>query len=119
MTLELERINDRFDIKDIERYSKETNTLCEIIRNLKFLLNRSELLTNLSKDENQKHHEHFNEKTDEYIKSMLRYVVKQQKELVDDMYKKLELDQIIDGSDISNLQDLPELPQIPKLDENK
>ena len=112
MTLELERKSDQFDVKEFERYSREMKTLCEIISNLKFLLNRSERLTYSGKDESLRHHEYFNEETDKYIESMLKYVVKQQKELVDNMYSKLELDEV-------DIYDLPELPNINEIDENK
>lgn len=118
MALELEKINDQFDAKKFERYSREMNTLCEIIDTLKFLLKRSERLIYSGKDESLKHREYFNEKTDKFVESMLKYAVKQQKELVDDMYDKLDVDQISEIDELDIYENYVQ-PEINELNDHK
>ena len=143
MALELERINDQFDIKEFRDYVGKMGTLHEIMINLRNLSNESKHIIFSRKDEGQEYAKYFNDqniinnrRNVEYIEEMMRYVVKQQKKLVDEMHSKLKLDQIEEEEefDISEPPELPELhdphetseppkpPEIPeryKLDENK
>lgn len=142
MVLELERINDRFNVKEFKDYVGKMITLHEIMINLRNLSNESNQIIFSRKDEGQEYAKYFNDqniinnrRNVEYIEEMMRYVVKRQKELVDDMHSKLKLDQIEEEEfDISEPPELPELhdphetseppkpPEIPeryKLDENK
>lgn len=102
MALDLERIsnevNNRFNIDEFKSYLNKMSTLHEIMRNLRNLSRESSQIIFSSKDEGKEYAKYFNEqniinnkRNNEYIEEMMRYVVKQQKELVDDMYSKLEL----------------------------
>lgn len=142
MVLELERINDRFNVKEFKDYVGKMITLHEIMINLRNLSNESNQIIFSRKDEGQEYAKYFNDqniinnrRNVEYIEEMMRYVVKQQKKLVDEMHSKLKLNQIEEEEfDISEPPELPELPdthetseppkptEIPeryKLDENK
>lgn len=135
----------KFNIEDFKDYSKEMEKLQDILNALRDLSIYSDktMYVGSQRIKGSEHLKYFNEqnkinneRNNEYIESMMKYVVKRQKELVDDMHSKLKLDQIEEEEefDISEPPELPELhdphetskppkpPEIPeryKLDENK
>ena len=120
MVLELERINDRFNVKEFKDYVGKMITLHEIMINLRNLSNESNQIIFSRKDEGQEYAKYFNDQNKinnrrnvEYIEEMMRYVVKQQKKLVDEMHSKLKLNQIEEEEfDISEPPEPPELPEL-------
>lgn len=102
MALELEKINDRFDIEEFKGYSREMNKLQEILNILRDLSIHSDksIYIGSYRIKGSEHSKYFNEQNEinnkrnnEYIESMMKYVVKKQKNLVDEMYDNLQLDQ--------------------------
>ena len=92
----------RFNIEDFKDYSKEMEKLQDILNALRDLSIYSDktMYVGSQRIKGSEHLKYFNEqnkinneRNNEYIESMMKYVVKQQKELVDEMYKKLQLDQ--------------------------
>lgn len=91
----------QFNIEEFKDYSKEMERLQDILNALRDLSIYSDktLFVGFNQIKGSEHLKYFNEqnsinneRNNEYIQSMLKYVVKQQKELVDEMYSKLELE---------------------------
>ena len=103
MALDIEKrsndANDQFD-KAFKSYVDKMRMLHKIMNRLNDLSRESnQRVFSYNDDEGQEYAKYFNEqnsinneRNNEYIESMLKYVIKQQKELVDEMYDKLYLD---------------------------
>lgn len=95
-----DKSSGNFSIKEFRAYVEEIDKLADILYNLKRLTHYLDLKVYASRNAGKKHTDYYNEYDEinnkrniEHIESMTRYVVKQQKKIVDEMYDKLQLDQ--------------------------
>lgn len=123
----IKRVDDPFNIDDFKSYTRKMDKLNDIMTELRTLsihLGKS-ISTYTVNGEGKEYAEYYNEqnainynRNKEYIESMFKYIVKEQKELVDDMYSKLKLDQIYEFDDLDS-SEIYELPEITEIDDNK
>lgn len=98
----MNKVDNQFNIDDFKSYTRKMDKLNDIMTELRTLsihLGKS-ISTYTVNGEGKEYAEYYNEqnainynRNKEYIESMFKYIVKEQKELVDDMYSKLKLDQ--------------------------
>lgn len=110
MALDLDQINrdvnsiseDQFNIDEFKSYSRKMDKLNEIMTELRTLSNHvgKSISTFTVNGEGKEYAEYYNAENainsaenKEYIAFMFNYVIQHQKELVDEMYSKLKLDQ--------------------------
>ena len=112
----------QFDVEEFKSYTRKMDKLNEIMVELKKL--SADLDRNIStftiNGDGKEFVEYFNEQNKinsaenkEYIAFMFNYVIQHQKELVDDMYEKLELD-LIDESDEIDISEITEIEETEK-----
>lgn len=98
----MNKVDNQFNIDEFKSYSRKMDKLNDIMSELKRLssdLDRS-ISTFTINGDGKEFVEYFNKQNKinsaenkEYIAFMFNYVIQHQKELVDEMYEKLELDQ--------------------------
>lgn len=106
MALDLERIsneaNNQFNIDEFKSYTRKMDKLNDIMVELRNLSNTLDgrVSTFAVNGDGKEYAEYFNKQNKinstenkEYIVFMFNYVIQHQKELVDEMYSKLKLDQ--------------------------
>ena len=123
----MNKVDNQFNIDEFKSYSRKMDKLNDIMSELKILssdLDRS-ISTFTINGDGKEFVEYFNKQNKinsaenkEYIAFMFNYIVKEQKELVDEMYSKLKLDQIYEFDDLDS-SEIYELPEITEIDDNK
>lgn len=98
----MNRVDNQFNIDEFKSYTRKMNKLNDIMVELRTLSSHLDgrVSTYTVNGEGKEYAEYYNDqneinykRNEEYIESMFNYIVKEQKELVDEMYSKLKINQ--------------------------